>query len=847
MPRRKLYKSVWRDIGSHRKQFAGLIIMMALGAGSLVMFTGAYLNLQNTYQNSYATLHLADFRFSTVIQTEMMPASELQEVLENLSSEYPIESYEMRIVHELTAIRGSGDNRSLIAIRLVGFNASEGRMPDVNMVSVLDGRWFVGSDNWNSSQSYNEYVVVAETKLAGYHNLMPNDRITLLQEGNINQTTEVRLVGTVGSVEYLWLAVSWQDIMPSSRRFGVMYMPLTSLQHMLDVDSNSVNDVCILMKPGTAEDVRDETMGAVERALRDRGFNIMPPVPKEDEPPYAALQFDLEGMTEIVVVFPAFVLILAIFSTYVTMSRLVAAQRQEVGVTLAMGYSRKDIYRKYLVYGLLVGVMGGALGIIVGEVSTRWFTNVYLDMLSNPFRSISIYPDVYVISLVISLVVCVIGCAIPARSSSRVIPAVAMRDDPAHVVLGRVTLVERISKRLTDSEPRVSTKIILRNLFRNRRRTLSTLLGIMLSFILVCSTAGAGDSFFLTMDRMAVREGWDLQVQYIDFKLGGEIDDDISFINSWNEVETAFSAITFSTVLTSGRSDIETLLQIRIQDPSESVHRFEFSGSGQAFNDTGIVITKGTAQKLTVDAGGNVSVLHPRFNITSLIPLEYSFEMVNSSVRVTGVTTEATSLVCWVSFAVMQQLIGNLQLDANTLYIKLNDPTTKNIDAVKQKIINHITGVRSTVSVADTARDMDDYLRTMYLFLYFLMGFSVTLAASIVLTTSVINVLERKREVATILTLGAPYNHSQKSFLVENVAVAGVAVLLGVPMSFVALEELASAFSTEFFTFYTTISLTTVLVSALTIFFTAIIVQWFLVRGFRKLDLAAETKRRTVG
>ncbi len=822
-------------------------MMMALGAGSLVMFTEAYINLQNSYQGTYQALNLADFRLSTVIQTEMMPATELHEIMNDLSREYPIESYELRIIHELTAVKDSDEGRSLIAIRLVGYNATEGRQPEVNQVSLLDGRWFVDSDNWNNSRSYNEYVVVAETKLAGYHNLTPNDRFILLKDGNINQTTEVRIIGEVGTAEYLWLAVSWQDIMPSSRRFGVMYIPLASLQHMLGVGANDVNDICILMEPGTSEAVRDEVMGVLENEMRDRGFNIMPPIPKEDEPPYAALQFDLEGMTEIVVVFPAFIIILAIFSTYVTMSRLVAAQKQEVGVTLALGYSQKDIYRKYLVYGVLVGLIGGVLGILLGEVSGRWFTNMYLDMTSNPFRRIAIYPDVYLISVSITLMVCVTGCIIPARSSSRMIPAAAMRDDPAEVVMGRVTLVERIVKRLTGSEPRVSTKIILRNLFRNRRRTFSTLLGIMLSFILVCATAAADDSFGLTMDKLAVKEGWDLQVQYIDFKLEGDIADDIDLINSWDEVDTAFSAITFSTLLTSPEGDLESLLQIRIQDPVESIHNFEFSSAEGAFNDTGIVITSGTAKKLQVGAGENVSVLHPRFNITSLIPLEYTFEMVKSSVRVTGVTLESTSLVCWVSFSVMQRLIGNVPLDSNTLYIKLDNPSRNNIEIIKQRIINQITGIRSAVSVADTARDMDEYLVTMRLFLYFLIGFSITLAGSIVLTTAVINVLERKRDVATILTLGAPYSHSQKSFLQESILVAGMGVLVGIPMSYLALEVLASAFSTEFFTFYTTVYPTTVLGSSLVVFLTAIIVQWLLVRGFRKMDLAVETKRRTVG
>ncbi|MFQ5833697.1 MAG: ABC transporter permease [Candidatus Thorarchaeota archaeon] len=847
MPRRSLYKSVWRDITSHRMQFAGLVIMMALGAGSLVMFTGAYLNLRQTYDTTYESLGLADFRVTTVIQTEMMSASEIQEIIEGLSTQYPIDSYELRIVHELTAVKGPQEDLSLIAIRLIGVNVTDGRFPEVNQVSVLDGRWFIDSDNWNTSRPFNEYVVVAESKLARYHNLTPNSRFTLLQDGDINQTIDVRVIGESGTAEFLWLAASWQDLMPSSRRFGLMFMPLTSLQNMLGVSPDEVNDICVLMEPGTPKSVRDEAMDAIENELRGRGYGVMPPVPREDEPPYAALEFDLEGMIEIVAVFPTFVILLAIFSTYVTMSRIVAAQKQEVGVTLALGYSRRDIYRKYLVYGLIVGVMGGLVGVFVGEVSGQWFTNLYLNLMSNPFREINIHPDVYLVSVVITLTVCVFGCVIPARSSSKMIPAEAMRDDPAEVVMGRVTAIEKAIKRLTGAEPRVSSKIVLRNLFRNRRRTSSTLLGIMISFILVAATAGTNDSFGLTMETMAVREGWDLQVQYIDFKLESAVVSDLDLIQSWPEVDAVFSGIAFSTVLSSETQNVDTILQIRIQDPETSIHNFEFSSSVDEFNNSGIVITSGTSQKLNVAVGENITVLHPKINITSLVPLEYSFEMTNSSVRVTGVTMESTSLVCWVSYSIMQELIGDFQLEANTIYVKLHNPTFQNINSVEQRVINEMVGVRSVVSVADTARDMEEYLATMRLFLYFLIGFSVTLAGSIVLTTAVINVLERRREVATILTLGAPYSLSQRLFLAENVFVTLAGIVIGVPLSYVGLYELASAFTTDFFTFYILIEPSTILISALLLFFASIIVQFFFVRGFRGMDLAQETKRRTVG
>jgi putative ABC transport system permease protein len=844
MPRRKIYTSVWRDIMSHKAQFAGVIIMIALGAGSLGVFIPGYLNLSSAYDYTYHELALADFRITTVLQTDTMDVNQLEEIMNEFSEEYPIKSYEYRLVIETTAVKNTTKGIELVTIRMIGANATGGRHPSVNDVEVTNGRWFVDSDNWNPSSDYNEYVALTDARFAEYHNFQPNARINILVDGSINETTEVRIIGSFGSAEHLWIAASWQDIMPSSKRFGIFCMPLSSLQNLMGFEFNEVNDICIILEEGTSESVRDNVMKSLEATMVAHGFNVLPPIPKEQEPSYAGLELDIEGMAEMVFVFPLFILILAVFSTYVTMSRLVSSQRQEVGVLMAVGHSRRDIYSKYLSYGVIVAVLGWVIGVFTGEFTARWFTEVYLGMIKAPFRIYGLYPDIMVAELIISLAVCLIGSIIPARSIAKMIPAKAMRDDPANVISGRVTLAEKAFKKVSGWEPRISSKIVLRNLFRSRRRSVSTLIGILMSFVLLAATFGANDSFEATMDYMAVREGWDLQVQYLDFKMDSELQADLDVIQSWNEVESAFRAITFSTVLSSTINDFETVLQVRIQDPQSSVHNFKFGTEGGSFSDAGIVVTEATAEKLEVGLGDDIKVMHPVFNITSLFPLRYSFEMINSSLSVSGISEETTSLVCWISYAQAEDMMGSALLEANTVYITLKNNSAENIDRVKQRIYTSIVDVRSALSSQDIAYDMSSYLETMKMFLYILITFSVMLAASIVLTTSVINVLERRREVATILTLGAPFNYSQKAFLWEGLIVTTSGIILGIPFAYLALFELGASFSTDFFEFITIIKPVTSVISAAIIVLTTIIVQWLFVRRFNKMDLAQETKRR---
>lgn len=815
--------------------------MVALGTAALSGFYPAYLNLENTYSLTYDRLHLADFRISTVLSTEMFSIANVTDIISTLQETYPIDSFECRIVSEMTALENNSGQLNLIGVRVIGINVTGGRHPTVNDIQLMEGRWFA-DDNWNASRPDNEYVGIVDARLASYHGLTPGSHLNLLASGNVNDSTDVHILGDAGTAEYLWIAASWQDLMPSPRRFGLLYVPLSSMQHLLGESQDAANDICVTMRPGTTRDVRDRTMEALRAVLVDRGYNVMPPTPREDEPSYAGLKLDLDGIAEMVSIFPTFILLFAALGTYITMSRLVNAQRQEVGVALALGYGSGDVMRKYLAYGLVIGVVGGMAGVVVGEAIGHWFTDTYLSMMVVPFRYYGFYPEIDLASMILGIAAVVVGSLVPARRCVRMTPTEAMRDDPAAVTMGRKPLVERMMKRLTGSEPRTRNKIVLRNLFRNRRRTISTIGGIMIGLVLVASTAGVNDSFAITLEAMRVREGWDLQVQYTDFKDPFAIDHDLEVIESWPEVKTAYAGITFSTVLTVNQSDSRVILQLRVQDPEDSVHQFQFLSPDGAFNDSGIVITRGTAKRLGIGKGDYINVLHPRFNVTSFYPLRYTFTMANSSVLVTGVTVESTTLVCWMSYAVARGLVGQAQIGANTIYIKARSPEDTSV--VRQRVFRHIAGVRSAISPAEAADDMSRYMDELRLFLDILIGLSLALSGSVVLTTAVINVLERRREVATAMMMGASPSLIERLFLVENLVVTTVGLALGVPLSHAALNELANAFNNDFFEFLVGIYAQTMILSVLAVFVASIVVQWIVVRGFRHMDLVQETKRR---
>jgi len=103
----------------------------------------------------------------------------------------------------------------------------------------------------------------------------------------------------------------------------------------------------------------------------------------------------------------------------------------------------------------------------------------------------------------------------PARASARIAPARAIRFDPSvALVKGSVPLLERMLAFVFHLS--TSTKITLRNLFRNRQRTLTTSLGFIFAFIvlLACWAMLDGIDYMLQV-QFRQTDRWDLQAMFM--------------------------------------------------------------------------------------------------------------------------------------------------------------------------------------------------------------------------------------------------------------------------------------------------------------------------------------------
>jgi len=118
----------------------------------------------------------------------------------------------------------------------------------------------------------------------------------------------------------------------------------------------------------------------------------------------------------------------AVLGAMNTMLAAVAARTHEVGVLLAIGYGRGSILLAFLLESALIGVLGGALGVLItlpfdglqtGMMNFQTFTDVSL--------AFSVTPRLVGLSFGLAFVLGLAGGALPAARAARLQPVEALR------------------------------------------------------------------------------------------------------------------------------------------------------------------------------------------------------------------------------------------------------------------------------------------------------------------------------------------------------------------------------------------------------------------------------------
>lgn len=779
-----LHKTI-RDLWSARAQSLALIFITALGIASYIALIGAYRDLGTSYQTTYDRLHLADVTFAV----NEAPSS----VLDEIAAVDGVTAVTGRLILDTGYELPDGDQ---IRARLIGMPAGE--QPSVNQLLIEDGRYLQKEDTGTA---------VVESHFAQYYHLAPGDSVTPIING---QKTPLNIVGTGASPEYLIVSPSQQDILPSARTFAVLFLPLRDLQNQMHLP-DTVNNIAILHQP----DVDQERIITDIQTILEP-YQIEATTLQKNIPSNAALQEDLTGYGEIASLMPGLILLVAAISVYVMLGRLVRAQQPQIGLMKALGYSTRAIMGHYLTFALIIGLAGLVLGLLAGPPLSRAITGSYAAELGIPLVETRFYPDLIASGFFLTLLVVVLAGIGPARSSARLAPAQAMRLDPSVALVdGRRSLIERLMP------IPFNWRLPLRNVFRMRRRSFTTGLGIVFAFILILMSWGMFDSIGYLLDfNFREVEQWDGLVIFDQPQTNATLD----IVRGWEGVTAVEPAVQLPVTLQADDTSEDLLLTAL--NPSQKMHNLQLGAAIKPEDVLGngrIVLTPGTAEKAGLVVGDKVNLKTPFGQQTFTLA---------------GLSDEMMTAIAYISYEDAQKfspLPGDI---FNSLYLTLEADKAQTI----KNDLYHLPGTASVQLKSDIVQDWQSFMGLFYAFMGAMLLFALAMAFALLFNAVTVNVLERQRELATMRAIGTSGGQIARQIMAENTILWLLTLIPGILLGTWVALQMGAAFSAELFAFKIVISPTSYVVTAVGILITMLLAAIPAIRRVNRLDLAAATK-----
>lgn len=781
-----LFRKLLRDVREAKGQFISILIIVIIG----VMF---YSGINATYRNlSLASeKYYREYRFADIF-ADIYKAPE--SVVERIGALPYVKMATGRVVQD-EKMTISNEN---VTVKLVTLPDSKKAI--VNDIVIKSGRYFSESDS-------NQCLVEEEFFKA--HNLKIGDTLFPIVNG-----TEVKLkvIGSVKSPEFIYVLKDSGELMPDNFKYGIIYVKQSFGQSILGFNG-SINSLSLLINSDA--DIK-KAKEDIKKLLKD--FGVTSIVEKKDQVSNSMLSEEMKGLKSTGGAFPVVFFIVAAVIIFIMMGRLVENQRMQIGALKSFGFSDLQILSHYLSYSVLVAVVGSILGSIFGMYLGIGFTNLENMYFNLPPADMKIYPDLVLPASLLTLFFCLLAGYNACKVVFRIMPSEAMR--PKAPKKGKSIYIERVGflwKRFS-----YTWKIILRNIFRNKRRTLMTSIGIIFSTALLLVAFSMNDSInFMVSQQYENIQNYDLKINFS--KLLNE--EELTSMMNLPHVKRMEPVLETGVEITSGWIKKNVGFTALLQNP-EIYKVVDKDGLPASLPQNGILLPEKLAKKLNVKLNDSVY-------IKSFYPGKEKKE-----VRVKGIIAQYLGLSVYTGFDTAKNLLGE-GMAANAVVLKLDSSGSEK--EIKDKL-KDIPAISSIQSKSDSLNNLMKNMASMSSSIAVMIILAAILSIAVVYNIATINIFERQRELATLKVLGFKDNEVRKLIFDENYMITVFAIIVGLPFGWWLGTVMMSAYETDAYTFPFIIqSKTYILSAALTLVFTAL-ANLILMRKIKSINMVEVLK-----
>jgi putative ABC transport system permease protein len=745
----------WRDLRARWAQVLALALVIALGTGTYaaLLSTSAWRTRSN--DASFALLHVHDLRVA-LAPGSTVPQGSLLAVARRLPHAAEVAGARERLI---TPTQVAGPKSVLAPGELVGTGPGPGS--GVDAVHVSDGR---GLPTVGRGPPAGGMPATVLDLAFARQNGLPATGLLHVAGGSL-----VRYTGIGQSPEYFMGGGGGTAVFLSQKTFAVLFTSLRTAQQLAGAPGR-VNDLVLTLKPGASR--------AMQGELRSALAVLKPPVSatvttRADIPSYRVLYDDIKGDEQLWRAIAILVLAGAAFATLNLTTRIVEAQRREIGIGMALGMRPWLLAVRPLLFAAQVALIGVVFGIGVGYLVGIPLAGVFKSLLPLPAWRTPFQAGTFAQAAVIGFVLPFAAAAWPVWRAVRVQPVEAIQ--VGHLAARGSGLAPLLAwLRLPG---RGYHEIPLRNVLRTPRRSALTLLGVAAAIATLVTIIGLLDTFRATLGSASaelLRTAPGRVTVSLDsyYPMTSPVVAAVRRLPAAGHVQAGL--IVPGTVRAHGSSvgvAAEVLPAGAAWTPALSAG--QFSG--------GLVLSRKAAADLGVRVGDVVTFRHPRAAVGGLVT-------VSSVVPVAGIDPNPMRAFAYLTPATAGRLL-HLAGMTNLLTV-LPAPGHSTVD-VQRALLNtaHVASAQSVRAATDGLRSSLDQFTGI---LNVAAGVALLLVFLIAFNTASIGTDERSREHATMMAFGLPIPTVLGLITTESVLVGALGTVIGLAAGYGLLAWLTA-------------------------------------------------------
>lgn len=756
-----LKKKMFRDIKNNLSQFITIFLMVAIGVMAYFGIEAYMSGMQETADKFYTENNLQDLNVVGINFTE----SDLKKI----KSIDNVKDAERKL--SITGI--TNDDKTLL-LNFIEEN-------NISKFYVKDGEKF---DKNKSGVWLDEFY-------AKENNISVGDKILIKYD---SFSKEEVVLGLINVPDHIYDTKDSSELYPNRKEFGFAYLSINELPEEYQVYNYVMVDV----------DNKDNVL-SVKENIEKNVESALGVIKIEDTASYKTYQGEIDEGKTYIGVFSGLFLFIAMLSVITTMNRVIKNERIEIGTLKALGFSNSKVLFHYIGYGFWISLFAAIAGLLLGYF---FIGNVFISLEMSFFEVPNGHPVVKFSGFILALFVVLLVSFITYLSSKSI-----LKENPAESLRKKMPKVKKNSLNLTTKgflkNLSFSSKWNIRDMLRNKMRTIMGVVGVASSCMLIVCALGMLNSMNYFIDLQFEK------IYNFDYKLNlmeNLSDEELESIESvyGNESSKSYG------------------IEIKNEDGKESNNLFVTDASDyirfvdnkdnfiKLDNDEGVYITYKLAKNENKKVGDTITW------------------------HIYGSDTYYTSKIVGLNKDPQNQNISATRKYLESLGIKYTpDSIYTNKDLKDVSNIKNVTVIQDKDALKES---MDSMLSMMKTMLALIIGIAAVLGIIIIYNLGILSFTEKEYQFATLKVLGFSDKKIKGIFIKQNNWIAIMSIIIGLPLGYYLTDWLFKTAIEEHYDFGANIKPLTYVIALIGTFVISYLVSKFLARKVNKIDMVSSLK-----